>query len=165
MTCGMLFKSGFLEVTPEVRSVPLGQKRKRGRPKKLPNCLARSPIRTVCEQSTMVENPSTPTSLSPVTSNKRKSFDEDEDDNLTISCSPVAALRVGLGGSKPPKKRAKVTAPASPHRPPPVKCKKRKGSCNHVVAFNQHYNKVLWDEYANYLKSKKATTAIDPNYV
>ena len=35
-----------LEVSPEVRSQPLGQKRKRGRPKKLPHCLTRdSPVK------------------------------------------------------------------------------------------------------------------------
>ena len=42
-TTGMAFIKGNVEVTSEVRSVPLGQKRKRGRPKKLPNCLTRSP--------------------------------------------------------------------------------------------------------------------------
>ena len=41
---GMLYIQGNLEVTSEVRSVPLGQKRKRGRPKKLPSCLTKSPI-------------------------------------------------------------------------------------------------------------------------
>ena len=44
-TVGMLFKSCFLEATPDVRSVPLGQKRRKGRPKKLPNCLVNSPVR------------------------------------------------------------------------------------------------------------------------
>ena len=42
-TTGMAYIKGNVEVTSEVRSVPLGQKRKRGRPKKLPNCLTRSP--------------------------------------------------------------------------------------------------------------------------
>ena len=41
----MLYKSGGLEITPQVRSIPLGEKRKKGRPKKLPNCLVRSPVR------------------------------------------------------------------------------------------------------------------------
>ena len=36
--------NGILEVTSDVRSVPLGQKRKRGRPKNLPNCLVKSPV-------------------------------------------------------------------------------------------------------------------------
>ena len=42
-TVGLYYLQGKLEVTSEVRSVPLGQKRKRGRPKKFPNCLTRSP--------------------------------------------------------------------------------------------------------------------------
>ena len=39
----MAYRQGYLEVTPEVRSVPLGAKRKRGRPKKVGHCMARSP--------------------------------------------------------------------------------------------------------------------------
>ena len=39
----MMFKTGALEVTSEIRSVPLGEKRKRGRPKKMPHCLSKSP--------------------------------------------------------------------------------------------------------------------------
>ena len=39
----MSYRQGLLEVTPEVRSVPLGVKRKRGRPKKVGHCLSRSP--------------------------------------------------------------------------------------------------------------------------
>ena len=38
-----MFKTGALEISSDVRSKPLGQKRKRGRPKKLPACLTRSP--------------------------------------------------------------------------------------------------------------------------
>lgn len=50
-TVGMSYLQGKLEVTSEVRSVPLGQKRKRGRPKKLPiNCLERSPIQLPREE-------------------------------------------------------------------------------------------------------------------
>ena len=39
---GMLYKTELLEVTSDVRSKPLGVKRKRGRPKKLPQCLMKS---------------------------------------------------------------------------------------------------------------------------
>ena len=57
-TVGMSYLQGKLEATSEVRSVPLGQKRKRGRPKKLPgNCLSRSPIQnppSCNEQEAMV---------------------------------------------------------------------------------------------------------------
>ena len=47
----MLYKSEYLTVESDVRSVPLGEKRKRGRPKKLNNCLVRSPIRNVDQES------------------------------------------------------------------------------------------------------------------
>ena len=40
---GLMYKTGVLEISSDVRSKPLGQKRKRGRPKKLPACLTRSP--------------------------------------------------------------------------------------------------------------------------
>ena len=29
----------------------------------------------------------------------------------------------------------------------------------------KHYNKALWDVYANHVKSKKSTVVIDPEYV
>ena len=40
---GLLYKTKGLTETEDVRSQPLGQKRMRGRPKKLPHCLASSP--------------------------------------------------------------------------------------------------------------------------
>ena len=43
-TIGLYFKQGLLEITSQIRSVPIGQKRKRGRPKNLPNCLSKSPV-------------------------------------------------------------------------------------------------------------------------
>ena len=43
VTIGLYNRQGLLEVSSQVRSVPIGQKRKRGRPKKLPTCLERSP--------------------------------------------------------------------------------------------------------------------------
>ena len=43
ITTGFYYRQGMLEVSSHVRCVPIGQKRKRGRPKKLPNCLERSP--------------------------------------------------------------------------------------------------------------------------
>ena len=47
---GMLYVTGGLVAEPDVRSVPLGNKRKRGRPKKNPHCLVTSP-----EKSTSVD--------------------------------------------------------------------------------------------------------------
>jgi hypothetical protein len=43
---GLLYFNGGLEASSDVRSIPLGAKRKPGRPKKLPNCLTRSPVQT-----------------------------------------------------------------------------------------------------------------------
>ena len=40
---GLMYKCGTLEITSDVRSKPLGQKRRRGRPKKMPHCLTHSP--------------------------------------------------------------------------------------------------------------------------
>ena len=39
---GLMYKCGTLEITSDVRSKPLGQKRRRGRPKKMPHCLSHS---------------------------------------------------------------------------------------------------------------------------
>ena len=44
---GMMFYTGKWEAESDVRSVPLGKARKRGRPKKNPHCLSKSPPRTV----------------------------------------------------------------------------------------------------------------------
>ena len=42
---GLMYKCDVLEISSDVRSKPLGQKRRRGRPKKLPFCLVNSPDR------------------------------------------------------------------------------------------------------------------------
>ena len=42
-TCAMLYKTGTLEITSDVHSKPLGQKRRRGRPKKIPHSLKKEP--------------------------------------------------------------------------------------------------------------------------
>ena len=63
----MAFREGKLEVTSQVRSVPLGQKRKRGRPKALGNCLLQSPPNARVPLSAMVpevDAPSLPTPTS-----------------------------------------------------------------------------------------------------
>ena len=64
-TVGLLYKTGIMEITSDVRSKPLGQKRKRGRPKKIPHCLQKSPEpRTVGSVATAAYiNPSPDVSL------------------------------------------------------------------------------------------------------
>ena len=56
-TVGLMFKTDIIEIDSDVRSKPLGQKRKRGRPKKLPSCLARSPEQPVRSILTEVTSP------------------------------------------------------------------------------------------------------------
>ena len=41
-TVALLYKTGIIEITSDVLSKPLGQKRKRGRSKKIPHCLQKS---------------------------------------------------------------------------------------------------------------------------
>ena len=204
-TVGMLYFTGALEATSDVRSVPLGAKRKRGRPKKLPNCLARSPVRPDAEpendpvepENDLVENGFEPeideivapvnTSDVPVkkTTRKRKRLQEDN----SVQQSPVWALLgqsrnllPGLGVPKPPKKtrRLPITSavssvasavssnasqPAIVNCPPYISCTKRKGSCNHEVVFNKHYNKSMWKKYAESVSSRTSAIDIDPNYL
>lgn len=83
-TIGMRYVTGKLEATSQVRSVPLGQKRKRGRPKRLPNCLIRSPVRSVpCESINVEVNDNFVESLyaDPVQSNK-----ENEETEQATQC-------------------------------------------------------------------------------
>ena len=62
-TIGMQYKEGRREVTSQVRAVPVGQKRKRGRPKNLGNCLLKSPAQSVLPPAlaTTAVPPSSPT--------------------------------------------------------------------------------------------------------
>ena len=55
----MGYKEGKREVTSQVRAVPLGQKRKRGRPKGLGNCLVTSPAQSRVSPPTSRTSPST----------------------------------------------------------------------------------------------------------
>ena len=57
-TVGMCYMEGIMEVTSQERAVPLGQKRKRGRPKNLGNCLMKSPPRvTVADENVAITSP------------------------------------------------------------------------------------------------------------
>ena len=260
-TVALMYKEGHLEQTSDVRSVPLGAKRRKGRPKQMPNCLAKSPIQqrtvSIIEDLDVMENitavqvderivappvrkttrkkvkkaapnvehgfevdedvvGSAPAAKKPTTRRKRKASNHDSD-NVSLSeilQSPVQALldqsriQVGLGCSKPPKKkcrtgikegRLKHSQPASAKpfvvhpaksststnpcvaegskaprssstnsimtKPSPVNCKKKKGACNHTVAFGEHYNALAMKKYADHINSLSCTTVIDPNYI
>ena len=105
--CGMLYKTGTLEISSDVRSKPLGQKRKRGRPKKIPHCLQKSPEpRTVGSvvQSSYI-NPSPDVSL--IISDK----------NQTSSPSPTRSMinvSPFIPPSSPPPVPRSPTPPIAP---------------------------------------------------
>ena len=71
---GLMYKCGVLDITSDVRSKPLGQKRRRGRPKKLPFCLVNSPDRFPTNQGSNIPRasyiPSPNTSLVEVNSDE-----------------------------------------------------------------------------------------------
>ena len=52
----------------------------------------------------------------------------------------------------------------SSQRPKPVKCKKKKGSCQHVVAFGSHYSKTEWIAYADYVSNQHSITSLPDDY-
>ena len=168
---GLMFKNGHLEVTSEVRSVPINQKRKRGRPKKLPHCLSKSPVR-ISSSSPPSAAPDCPmlnvsaVQVTPEASVTRKRAVEDDIPDM----SPVAAfvtqatdsLGPGLGMSKPPKKKARGEAIQADilgvSKPVPIKCRKRKASCKHEIVFNEHYDKKAWSVYAKFVSNLKSST-------
>ena len=107
---GLLYKTKVLDITPDVRSVPLGQKRPRGRPKTAPkNCLARSPIRQANSQPELEPEPELQLELTEVVINL--------DDPVTMDLGPLADIPVVVDnavGLSPlstikPKKRKRET--------------------------------------------------------
>ena len=186
---GLLYKTEKLEVTPEVRSVPLGQKRRKGRPKKMPNCLIKSPVRVPVESlPPVLENVDeeheveeiAPTSNTACSSNTRKwkaIIDDIIEDETCAVQSPVEVLSSQILKpsyvSKPPKKRAKNTTkpvqePETEEnitKPLAVKCKKSAKACTHEVVFGEHFNKAAWKIYADCVRKKRSTIEIDPEYV
>ena len=130
-TIGMRYKEGHLEPTSDVRAVPLGAKRRKGRPKNLPNCLAPSPVpirnpqvifdieaeRDMQDVINVVSDVNAP--MKKTTMKKRKATEEPLD---TVNQSPVVSLHrqlvihASLGVSKPPKKRCKTSANVEPLR-------------------------------------------------
>ena len=181
---GLLYQTGALEVTSEVRSVPLGAKRKRGRPKQIPNCLVENDADTD-ENSDDIDVVETEAVASTVpapkkTTRKRKKCQLAPE----VQQTPVEALlnqsrrtEAGLSASKPPKKRSRIATkasnpnlevfppPTNQAKPTPIKCKKKKGTCSHEVVFGEHFDQQSWNKYAESIRSKKSTVEIDPNYV
>ena len=95
-TNGDHYHHGVLEPSDYVRSVPLGAKRRKGRPKNLPNCLANSPIhvRLPSNSPAAVVDDEAPLRK---TTRKRKRMEVEP-------VHSVLRQRAGLGAPKPPKK-------------------------------------------------------------
>ena len=140
-TVGMAYRQGYLKVTPEVRSIPLGAKRKRGRPKKVGHCLQRSPVlEAPVDQSlnplpipdfSLFEEPvdvqvgpckSSDVAISddsvgpPVRMKRKRGQDKEQ-----MSKSPIDVLlcqaqmlKPGLGAPKPPKKKKRLQGSNEP---------------------------------------------------
>ena len=190
----MHYKSEKLEATPDVRSVPLGEKRRKGRPKKIPNCLVKSPIRVPMSSNYVGLEEFKVPSVEPdddlidvglrATSRKRKRVEQQSPVHALMS----QMLKPGLGRSKPPKKRVRTNVNSSTEvskpsnastvekvsdapnddkvsKPNPVKCKKKTGSCSHEIVFGEHFGKVAWYRYAEHVRKKKSTIEVDPEYV
>ena len=130
----MHYKSEKLEATPDVRSVPLGEKRRKGRPKKIPNCLVKSPIRVPMSSNDVGLEEFEVSSVEPddvgleelevpsvepdddlidvgvrATSRKRKRVEQQSPVHALMS----QMLKPGLGRSKPPKKRVRTNVNSS----------------------------------------------------
>ena len=108
----MSYMEGILEVTSQVRAVPLGQKRKRGRPKALGNCLLKSPPLTrapLCDDSQSADTQPSPASPVPGTP-----------PTLTQASSPCPgsppAQPVFAPAMRKSKHMKKVVTPVSPRK-------------------------------------------------
>ena len=117
-TVGMLYKEGRLELTSDIRAVPLGQKRRKGRPKKLPHCLSSSPTPPSQKDSSVMETEDVEPVEAPLqktSRKKRKAVLIDPEPVEEPVQSPVHVLhsqsraQAGLGCHKPPKKRLRLT--------------------------------------------------------
>ena len=218
----MMFRTGSLEVTSEIRSVPLGEKRKKGRPKKIQHCLSRSPpvLVRATEEDVGPEVDEEP--FSPPVSGRASEDDAglvvdeepvseevslQEDEVIDLGVKTRKRKHQGLGSSKPPKKKPRLPVPittqvptsnvvtkpsrkrkpatgsttsgtsstsagatsaaaaAVSDKPVPRRCKKRLGSCNHEIVFDDHYDRIEWNLYADKVRSAKSCTAIDPDYM
>ena len=98
----MHYKTGSLEATPDVRSVPLGAKRRKGRPKKIPNCLVKSPISVQHHEDTVDET-------------DEEAVEADDEETVLGDAPTDIVVDVGIrtrkrkkAGQNPPYKRQKV---------------------------------------------------------
>ena len=203
----MMFKTGALEVSSEIRSVPLGAKRKRGRPKKMPNCLTKSPVgslklnhviepeesfiepekiglwfwyelcplasrsstvRSYTVRSYTVRSYTVRSFTFRCSTNSSKIFEEKKIVPWQDQSEATKEKRQTSCQPEPPAPSAPPppTSSSSLHKQPKAKiCKKRKGTCTHIMVFDKHYGSNDWEDYANKVRNVRSVTEIDPNYV
>ena len=172
-----MIKTGTLEVTSEMRAVPLGQKRKRGRPKKMPHCLARSPGPSTAPDADIEEE--VPDDVRSAVLTASDANEEVEEDVVDVEVRVTTRKRKNntVSASKPPKKKARLpfsnsstesskaasTSSSQPayQKPKPKTCRKKKGSCTHEIVFGKHYDRKEWDVYAKNVKEAKSLSCID----
>ena len=108
----MMYKMGVIEIDDHVRSKPIGQKRRRGRPKRLPACLSHSPEpRTASNIPTATYHPSPDVSLvlqSPVPS---------PDPVLTTPTTPPSAPSSAPASASFSPAASPITSPAASSSP------------------------------------------------
>ena len=125
---GLMYRTGKLEVTSDVRSKPLEKKRKRGRPGKIPLCLTRSPPNRDMSDTTEVvqdEDVSEPElQLSPVPS---AIYQPPLDEQHAESDGPSAApcLPYPSTSPQPPAKKRKIARQLGEPRPERLRRSKR----------------------------------------
>ena len=109
----MMFRSGSLDVTSEIRSVPLGQKRKKGRPKKIQHCLSKSPPMSALATLESDEETDTVEEVAEMNVSFEEAAVEDvvEDEVVDIGLKTRKRKHQGLGISKPPKKKPRLPVP------------------------------------------------------
>ena len=90
----------------------------------------------------------------------RQRLESDGTASFSQVVSPITRHQAAHCEDQSDVSRHSTTQPLT-HRPKPVQCKKKKGSCNHVIAFNMHYNRKSRENYTNYLNSQHAMTQVD----
>ena len=82
----------------------------------------------------------------------------------TTTIPSASFAQVPVRGSAQPCPAPAPSAPPPPVpgsvRPEPVVCKKKKGTCQHTVAFGSHYDRSAFQRYQDYLSGQHATTRL-----
>ena len=112
----MMFKTGSLDVTSEIRSVPLGEKRKKGRPKKIQHCLLMSPPlpnRAVTDTLTEASDDGNmeEVSVDEIIQETTDNGNMNPDEVIDLGVKSRKRKQPGLGAYKPPKKKPRLPVP------------------------------------------------------